>query len=161
VSASRLDEEVWKYVQNLLLDAELLRQYYQASQESANPNEGSEAEEEARRLERKIQGQEREVQRLIDGYVAEAISLEELKERRQRIEEQKRILSGRLAQLKRQQVSREEEKKLLEGVDEFCESLREAVVNPSFEIKQKILRLVVDTIVVESDKIIVKHIVPT
>ncbi len=50
---------------------------------------------------------------------------------------------------------------MLEGVDEFCESVRWALAEPSFETKQKVLRLVVDRIVVEDSKVTIHHVVPT
>jgi hypothetical protein len=51
--------------------------------------------------------------------------------------------------------------KRLEGVEEFLASVRAALKEPSFETKQKVLRLVVDRIVVEDSKVIVHHVVPT
>jgi hypothetical protein len=40
-------------------------------------------------------------------------------------------------------------------------SIRDALEEPSFETKQKVLRLVVDRIVVEDSKVVVHHVVPT
>jgi hypothetical protein len=51
--------------------------------------------------------------------------------------------------------------RLLEGEEEFLASVREALKEPSFETKQKVLRLVVDRIVVEDSKVVVHHVVPT
>ncbi len=46
-------------------------------------------------------------------------------------------------------------------MDEFCESVRWALVEPSFETKQKVLQLLVDRIVVEDSKVTIHHVVPT
>ena len=162
VAVDRLDREVWEYVQALLSDADLLRQQYVKVQAEAASTTGvGQDETEVVRLERRIEGQGREVQRLIDAYTAEAIELDELKARRQHIEAQKGVLVERVNQLKRERANQQEEQRLLLGLDEFCESISGALEQPSFGLKQQILRLVVDTIVIESDKIVVKHIVPT
>ena len=51
--------------------------------------------------------------------------------------------------------------RLLEGVAAFCASIREAMATPSFEIKQKVLQLVVQRIVVEDHRLMVEHVVPS
>jgi hypothetical protein len=89
------------------------------------------------------------------------IELEELKERRKRIEEHGRVLEERLAEIEVQRADRERELRLLRGLEEFCASVRDALEEPSFETKQRVLRLVVDRIVVEESKIVVHHVVPT
>ena len=44
--------------------------------------------------------------------------------------------------------------------EEFCRNITGALQNPSFETKQRVLRLVVDTIVVDDDQITIKHLIP-
>ena len=43
----------------------------------------------------------------------------------------------------------------------FCEQARQALEQPTPEVKQEVLRLLVDSIVVEEDIITIKHIIPT
>jgi site-specific DNA recombinase len=50
---------------------------------------------------------------------------------------------------------------LLEGVEAFCASVRRSREEPSFEVKQKVLQLVVDRIVVEESRVVIQHVVPT
>ena len=119
------------------------------------------AEQERERIERKLGAMDREVQRLIDAYQAGVIELGELWERRGRIEEHGRTLRERLSEIGRQRADREQEVRLLTGLDEFCESVRGALLEPSFETKQKVLQLVVDRIVVDESKITIHHVVPT
>ena len=45
---------------------------------------------------------------------------------------------------KRQRGEREQAIRLLEGLEAFCASIRASLIDPSFEVKQKVLRLVVD-----------------
>ena len=60
-----------------------------------------------------------------------------------------------------QRSERSAELRLLEGVDAFCTSIREAMEEPSFPIQQKVLQLVVNRIVVEDNRVIIEHVVPT
>jgi hypothetical protein len=71
------------------------------------------------------------------------------------------MLKERLKEIEQQRTDREQEIRLLEGAEEFLASIRVALEEPSFESKQKVLRLVVDRIVVEDMKVVVHHVVPT
>src|SRR5262249_36111078 len=45
-------------------------------------------------------------------------------------------------------------------VEEFCRNISAALDNPSFETKQKVLRLVVERIEFVEDQITIKHVIP-
>jgi len=45
--------------------------------------------------------------------------------------------------------------------EEFCTSMHRALQNPEYEIKQKVLQLVVDRIVVDEQQLTIRHVVPT
>jgi site-specific DNA recombinase len=159
VSAARVEQQVWDYVHDLLADKELLRTRYEESR--GDPAIQPREEQERERLERKLEAIGREVQRLIDAYQAGAIELPELQERRRRSEEQNQVLRRRWAEIQQQRSEREQEIRLLQGLEAFCVSIQEALVAPSFSTKQKVLELVVDRIVVEDTKLTIRHLVPT
>jgi site-specific DNA recombinase len=119
------------------------------------------AAQERARLERKLAALDREVTRLIDAYQAEVIELTELAERRQRITDQGRMLRERLREIEHQRADRAAELRLLAGVDAFCASVRGAMAAPTFEVQQKVVQLVVNRVVVEDNRVIVEHVVPT
>ena len=119
------------------------------------------AEQERGRLERKLATLDREVTRLIDAYQAEVIDLTELAERRRRIDDHGRMLRERVREIEQQRTERTAELRLLEGVEAFCTSIREAMEEPSFTVQQKVLQLVVNRIVVEDHQVIIEHVVPT
>jgi len=85
---------------------------------------------------------------VLDAYQAEIIALTEQAERRQRLREQGQQLRARVHEIEQQRRDRAAELRLLEGVDAFCTSIRDAMVAPSFEGTQKVLQLVVQRIVV-------------
>ena len=74
---------------------------------------------------------------------------------------QGQLLQARVQEIEQQRRDRAAELRLLEGVDAFCASIRDAMVTPSFEVKQKVLQLVVQRIVVEDHRVIIEHVVPS
>jgi len=159
LSAATIEQTVWEHVQALLADPEVLRQQYE--QGHGDPAVDVRAEHERARLERKLSALEREKTRLVDAYQAEVIELAELAERRRRLIEQGQLLRARVQEIEQQRLDRAAELRLLEGVDAFCTSIRDAMVTPSFEVKQKVLQLVVQRIVVEDHRVIIEHVVPS
>jgi site-specific DNA recombinase len=159
VSAATIEQTIWEHVQALLADPDVLRQQYE--QGHGDPAVDVRAEHERTRLERKLVALEREKTRLLDAYQAEVIELAELAERRQRLTEQGQLLQARVQEIEQQRRDRAAELRLLEGVDAFCASIRDAMVAPSFEVKQKVLQLVIQRIVVEDHRIIIEHVVPS
>jgi site-specific DNA recombinase len=159
VMAREVEGPIWEYVKQLLSDPELLKRRYEEGRGDPAVDDGEEREKE--RIGRKLKALDREVGRLIDAYQAEVIDLAELKERRERIEEHGRMLKRRLAEIREKRAEREQEIRLLRGLEQFSESVQDALEDPSFETKQQVLRLVVDRIVVEDSRVVVHHVVPT
>jgi hypothetical protein len=100
VQALSVETHVWAYVSGLLADPDLLR--------------------ERERIERKVAAMEREISRLIDACQARMIDLSELKERRAQIEDHGRLLQNRLGEIHRQRLEREQELRLLQGLEGFA-----------------------------------------
>jgi site-specific DNA recombinase len=158
LSVPRVEQQVWDYIRSLLSDPDLLRHHFEASR--GDPAVDSRDERERMRLERQITAAAREVQRLIDAYQSGVIELVELQERRQRSDEHTRFLRQRLDEIEQQRRDREQELRLVQGLEVFCASIQDALVDPSFAVKQQILQLVIDRIVVEDTRIVIKHIIP-
>jgi site-specific DNA recombinase len=143
----------------MLADPAVLRTQY--AQGRGDPAVDVRADQERVRLERKLAALDREVTRLVDAYQAEVIELSELAERRRRIDDHGRMLRERVREIAQQRSERSAELRLLEGVDAFCTSIREAMEEPSFTVQQKVLQLVVNRIMVEDNQVIIEHVVPT
>jgi site-specific DNA recombinase len=159
VMAREVEGPIWEYVKELLSDPELLKARYEEGRGDPAVDDAEEREKE--RIGRKLKALDREVGRLIDAYQAEVIDLADLKERRERIEEHGRMLKRRLSEIREKRAEREQEVRLLRGLEQFSESVAGALEDPSFETRQQVLRLVVDRIVVEEERVVVHHLVPT
>lgn len=159
LGATTIEPRVWDHVRTLLSDPAVLRMPYE--QGHGDPAVDVRAEQERARLERKLTALDREVTRLIDAYQAEVIELAEMAERRHRIEDHGRLLRERVREMEQQRADQAAELRLLEGVDAFCASVRGAMEEPSVEVQQKVVQLVVNRMVVEDSRVIIEHVVPT
>ena len=122
VTAEPLEDQVWRWIAQLLSDPQLLRAHFEESR--GDPAIDGADEREGTRLERQLKTLDREIGRLIDAYQAAAIELDELKERRRQIEDHARHLRQRLDELRRQRGEREQAIRLLEGLEAFCAGIR-------------------------------------
>ena len=159
ITAAHVETQVWQWTAGLLSEPALLRARFEESRGDPAAADGADGRE-GTRIERQLTVLGREVERLIDAYQAAAITLPELRERRRQIEDRGRHLQARLGELQRQRAAREQELRLLAGLEAFCDGIRDALVDPPFETSQKVLRLVIDRVVVEEDRLVVRHVVP-
>lgn len=158
VSVPKTDALIWDQVKAMLADPELLKAQYQEGRGDPAVN-GREVQERLR-VERKLGALDREIKRLVDAYQAEVIDLSELKARRLQVEEHGRMMKERLREIEKERTSREQELRLLEGLEAFCESIRGTLEEPAFEVRQNVLQLVVDRIVVEDSRVVIHHVMP-
>jgi site-specific DNA recombinase len=159
ITAAPLEAQVWQWTTKLLSKPDLLRAHLEESRGDLAVD-GAGMREEAR-IGRQLKVSEREVQRLIDAYQAAAITLEELQERRWQIDNHGRHLRARRDEINRQHSQREQELRPLQGLDAFRDGIRDKLTDPPFETRQSVLRLVIDQVIIEEDRLVIRHVVPT
>lgn len=157
VSAALIEELVWQNVSQLLREPQLLLAQYQLRQEQ---NSGTPQAQEQQRLERKLAALKSEERRLLDAFQAGLLELPELQTRNQRLAEEAARVRQRCVALKQQQQAQERQATISATLEGFCRNLNAALDNPSFETKQRILSLVVDKVVVQTDQVTIKHMIP-
>jgi site-specific DNA recombinase len=155
VQADTIEGLVWQSVSELLCHPQLLLEQYQQRQE---PGYGTPQQQEQQRLERRLSALRREDQRLIDAYQQGVIELDGLKQRRERLADECQRLEASVISLRHQQQEQQREAALATTVEEFCRNISATLENPSFETKQKILRLVVERVEFVEDQITIKHV---
>jgi site-specific DNA recombinase len=160
-SVSQRDVEplVWEHIAQLLRQPELIMDYLRQQQAGDGP-ELTDAQRELKRLQRQRAALAREEQRLIDAYQVGALELDELKERRLRLREAGRQVHEREQLVAKQLAQAQQAATLSETVTAFCQRIQAQLVESSFEVKQKLLRLVVERIVVSDDALVIQHIIP-
>jgi site-specific DNA recombinase len=159
VDGDQLETAIWTHVRALLADPEqLLAQFERvASGADQKAQHAYAAEQQIRaRLDRLA----RTDRRLVDAYQAEAISLEELAERRRSLAEQRQHLEQQRVwqqKLRREQVKAQA---VLSGLTAFCERVRGRLDEASFADRQAILQLVIERIIVHESSLEIRHVIP-
>jgi site-specific DNA recombinase len=154
-----IEPVVWEHIRALLGRPELILAYLREQQEGDGPGL-TDAQRDLRRLERQRAALALEEQRLLDAYQAGVLELDELRARRQRLREAGQRLDERAEVVRRQAIQAPQAETLAEAVGAFCERIGAQLVAPTFEVKQKVLRLVVQRIVVSDDQITIEHVIP-
>ena len=153
-----LEVLVWEAVASALQRPDVLAQEYQRRRLQSETSDNSETHKKQVELAlRRIKAQEN---RLIDAYKNEAIELSRLKEEmgklralREGLERERR----ELGHSRQEQVRAEDAVVRLEA---FCERISDGLENLTFEESQKLLRLLVDSIVVEGQHVRIEGIIP-
>jgi site-specific DNA recombinase len=155
---NELDALVWKTLTDWLQRPEMLVEEVAAWRDS---REGSEqiAHDQAR-LEstcRRLQGQ---IDRLVDAYQYGALVLEELKARRERIEAELQATRARADELRAQRADSARLDKIGDELTAFAALLREGIDALDFAGRQRLVRLLVERVVVLGDRVTVEYAVP-
>ncbi len=112
----------------------------------------------------RLQGAERrlrdQVERLIDGYQRGALSADELKVRRERIEASRDAIHERLEDLAGQEVDRARIEQLGDDLETFAAALRSGLDKLDFPDRQRLVRLLVERVVVTGDRVAIEHAIP-
>jgi site-specific DNA recombinase len=159
IDGDRLERAVWDHVRGLLTNPEqLLAQFerFASGADSAPPCDNTAEQQLQARLDRLT----RASRRLVDAYQAEAISLEELRERRGQLAEQRRALELQRVQQHRLRGEQVRAQAVLSDLTAFCERIRGRIEDASFSDKQTILQLVVERIIVHEGSLEIRHVIP-
>ena len=124
------------------------------AKEDATPDELSRLQARQRKL-------DRQWVRLFDTFQEGLLDKTELSERKQRLEQERQMITERIEQIRRQEKQQSVKAQIIDEFSAFCASAKKALENPTPEVKQEVLRLLVEKVVVEDDAITIKHIIPT
>jgi site-specific DNA recombinase len=156
IRAAIIEPLVWDAVCRLLRDPALLADAWQdqAQDAHADPDELQRIQAHQRRL----QGQ---WTRLLDAFQTGLIDQTELAQRKQRLDAQRTALAEQEQRLLRLQQHYQVKEQMLHDFAAFCHQIEASLSNPSPQLQQEVIRLLVDHVVVGSNEIVIKHIVPT
>lgn len=154
-----LDAAVWDHVKELMTDpGQLLEQF---ENYAGHASEGEEKERaEAKALEGRLKRLDREEERLIDAYQEEVISLQELKERREKLSERRKALTDQHEQKARLRRRTARAQETVKDLRAFCERIHARIEEATFEEKQSILQLLIERVIVGEDTLEIRHVIP-
>ena len=98
--------------------------------------------------------------RFIDAYKNEALELSQFKEEMEKLRARRGVLERQQRDLERQRQEQVQAQNTLARLEAFCQRLSQGLTWLTFGEKQKLLRLVVDRIVVDGQHIRIEGIIP-
>ena len=123
VKAEELEAAVWNHIKQLLNDpATLLAQFEALARQADEATADSRAAEQ--KWEARLRQLDREEQRLLDAYQAEALDVAELKERRAQIAGRRQVLTSQHEQQARLQAEQHTAREVWADLKSFCERTR-------------------------------------
>jgi len=158
VRADYLDEVVWNQVTALLADptlvqAELDRRIDELR--GADP-----ATSERSRLELERSRTTKAIQRLIQAYQEDLVTLEDLRAAMPDLRAKNTSLCNSLEVLQAQLLDRDTYLKLAENLESFLARLRDKASTATIEDRQRVLRSVVKEVLIGPERVVVRHSIP-
>ena len=157
IRAEALDEMVWEDVVAKLKDPRLILEAYE---ERRTRRIESDSTDLPRKLEAQIKFANLEVSRLLDAYQQGAVELPELQKRRRLVDAKLDSLNREKELLATNTAERQRDEGIRESLQAFAGLVLKNVEHMSFENKQKLVRLVVDKVVVADWRVDVHYKIP-
>jgi site-specific DNA recombinase len=101
-----------------------------------------------------------QVERLVDAYQRGALSVEELKARREKVEADRAAIRARLEELAAQELDRSRLDHLGDDLEAFAATLRGGIAGLDFAGRQHLVRLLIERVVVTGDHVAIEHAIP-
>ncbi len=161
IRADVLDELVWEEVTTRLQDPSLVLEAYQdhnKRRKASSDQDGATANDD--RLKEQIKLANRELSRLLDAYQCGALELPELQKRRQLVNSKIEMLNREQELLNKIAAEKKKDTDIKASLGEFAALVSSSLTRISFENKQKLLRIVLDKVVVNDWKVDVYYNIP-
>src|SRR6266704_714413 len=161
IRADVLDELVWEEVTTRLQDPALVLEAYQdhnTRRRVSSDQDGSTEKDD--RLKDQIKLANRELSRLLDAYQCGALELPELQKRRQLVNSKIETLNREQDLLRKMAVEQKKQTDIKASLNEFAALVSSSLKRISFENKQKLLRMVLDKVVVNDWRVDVYYNIP-
>jgi site-specific DNA recombinase len=156
--AAQLDELVWADLSALLADPA------QVAAALARARGGQWLPQELQARQRTI-GQvlaqlERQQQRLLEAYLAEVVTLAELKRKRGELERRQATLADQQRQLDAIAQQRLELGAVADGIERFCQTVRDGLATATFAQRRLLVELLIDRVVVTDGEVEIRYALP-
>ncbi len=153
-----LDEVVWQHVMGLLADPALIRS--ELDRRLRELTTTSPVVVESMRLEAELRRVRTAMDRLLDAYQNDLLSLDELRSRMPDLRRRESMTRSDLDALKDRALDREKYLKLAETLESFLIRLHDAADHAALEERQRIVRLLVKEVLVGPERIVIRHSIP-
>jgi len=156
IAAEIIEPLVWQTVCNLLRDPHLILQAWEGDSAIASDDSGDQTD----RVENRIRTLEQQQERLLDLFQDGQIGKDTFIQRKERIEQERQTLQHQFQQLSHREETKLTRRKIAIELSEYYQRIEASLANPSPELQQEVIRLLIDHIVVGDQEIVIKHVVP-
>ena len=153
-----LDEIVWRQVIQLLENPELIRTEIQRRIKQIQDSSPTRRRKEV--INKEMTRVRRSIEKLLDAYQEDLLRLEELRKRLPELRKREKSLKSELNSLEGTIADQGSFLRLAHNIEDFLGLLRKSADTMSVCERQKILRLVVKEILVDRERIKIKHSLP-
>ena len=160
IGADALDELVWEEVSTRLQDPDLVLEAYRECRIHRRNGEEAGLSEQGQKLATQIKLANTEITRLLDAYQAGTIELPELQKRRRLVDAKLDTLYREKELLEKMAREQKQEGDIRRDLEEFRALVSDRAQHSSFEDKQKLMRMVLDKVVVKDWRVDVHYNIP-
>lgn len=155
----QLDELVWQDLCEVLTHPEHIK----AALQRAHGGEWLPQELKARisGVAEAIAQTERQDRRLLDAYLSGVVELAEFERKRGELRGRSDSLLAQKRQLEATARERTELSGIGDSIEEFCEQVKAALFDATFEQKRALVELLVDRVIVADEEVEIRYVVPT
>lgn len=158
IATDRLDAAVWEDLCELLREPCVLDEALRCARQGWLS--GDERVARRQHIRARQAELERQIQRLIDAYAAEALTIEELKNRRIKLEQRLTELKKAEQQLAAEETRERQFEAIVTKVDEFRVAVARGLEHASFAQKRALVEQLVDRVVVDAPEVEIRYIIP-
>jgi site-specific DNA recombinase len=153
-----LDELVWSRISELLANPELIRHEMERRiREALDSGPVQKRKDVLVKEQRRI---EKSIDKLLDAYQEDLLSLSELRQRIPSLKKRETALTSELQKLEAQQIDREQLLNVSENLENLVRQLRQKTQSLEITERQKIVRTLVKEIFVGKDTVKIRHSIP-
>ena len=158
VRADRLDAWVWEDICQLLSTPAIITEALRRA--SAGELLPMETSARVRQLQHARRTAQRQIERLVDAYTAEALTLDELQTRRAGLEERLRLVRQHEQELQRQHHQNLRLAELCANLETLCQTIRTGLDVLDFAGRRRIVELLVDRVRISHETVEIRYAIP-
>ena len=104
---------------------------------------------------------ERQLQRLLDAYLAEVVELAEYQRKRQDLDRRHATLLAQQHELDTAAEQRLELASVADGIEAFCQTVRTGLATATFAQRRQLAELLIDRVIVTDGEVEIRYVLPT
>jgi site-specific DNA recombinase len=158
IPTTRIDAVVWEDVRQLLSEPTVLQDAVRRAREGGlDGDERTARQQDVRRRRAQVQ---RQIERLVDAYQAEALTLDELQTRRARLNDRLAELDREDHRLVAETAQQNKLQDLAARVEDFRTAVADGLEDASFEQRRTLVELLIERVVIDGSDVEIRYILP-